>query len=101
MQKGLRGVRKMRFPADSLTLACADLGLLVLVRIERLTRIAESQLGFVVGWVLVVACWVLLLWTLIHVVDDLFRRNTRGHAIVALVISVMIGWCLLSFEYVI
>ena len=91
----------MRFPADSLTLAGTDFGLLVLVYIEGLTRVADYKLGFIVGWVLVVACWVLLLWTLIHAIDDLFRRNTRRHAIIAFVLSVVIGWCLLSFDYVI
>lgn len=84
--------------ADSLILASANLGVIGLVYLGKLTRITDFAFGSLAHALLVLASPVLLLATVIYLPRDLFRRGTRLEALIALVLLIPAGMFVYSIR---
>lgn len=78
----------MRKLADSLLLACLNLGVIALAHLCGLVQIGNSKLGFTFIYVLALASPVLLLATVVYLPRDLMRRASRIQALIGLLLSI-------------
>jgi hypothetical protein len=78
----------MRIRADSLKLSSASLSAIGLAYMAAMVRVPHLSFGSVLNDLLVLACPVLLLATVVYLPRDLFRRSTRVQGIAALALLV-------------
>ena len=88
----------MRFPADSLILACANLAVTRCGYVSDFLHIGNSLVGTMMTYMPILASPVLLLATVIYLPRDLIRRGTRFQALAAVALSVPCVLFLRSIE---
>ena len=92
-------ISTMGMLADSAILASANLAVILVTGLMRLTHVGCCSLGQPASILVLVVSPVLLLFTLGYSVRDLVRRRTRLQAVIALVLSVPSVMLLLSIRF--